>query len=408
LSRIGKVLAPLALIFIIFTQAVSAEYVYDIDNTIVDQIYWDTKIERNEYRSRVSEYLMLPTADECLEWEIDPEILEDMEPFPTNFNGINNQMISLMERYWKRAHYLSGYDLRSAICAFNFITTNPGHDYRIILNYPVDGRKYTFLNMNLFEMDYQEIIRMRKFRGINVDVRRGMIDDTVKFFHDWTPIQFNPPVIPQDYGWFPAKKRRHDYETRQHYGWVNTLKEESYIFYLESKEKRGADTDWPVLRKEVMDEILGVRLKDSEFYDENYDTKIWRQATYSSRWHLADIMNGLVGSINNNELRRTEVILKPVPKVSSRDTVRGVLLISEIMNKLEYKTAVPSRSEVERVLRFSRYIIAVANGRNYFRYDDQYAFHLLREEIKLVYGEIFEDTAWRHTVAYLVTANAVQ
>lgn len=350
---------------------------------------------------------MLPTVSECMEWEIDPEILEDMEPFPTNFNGINNQVISMMERYWKRGYYLSAYDLRSAICAFNFITKDPGHDYRVILNYPVDGRKYTFLNMSLFEMDYPEIIKMYKFRGIRVDIRRGMIDETVKFFYDWAPSQFDPPVIPQDYGRFPTKKVRCDYETRQHYGWVNSLKEESYIFYLEGKTKTGADVDWPILLKEVHEEILGVRNKDSEFYDENYETKIWRQATYSSRWYIADIMNGLVGTINNNELKRTEIILKPVPKSSSRDTVRGVLLISEIMNKLGYKTPAPNRTEIERVLKYSRLITATANQYNYYRYVDQSAFYMLREEIKLVYNETFEDTAWRHTVAYLVTTNAV-
>lgn len=277
----------------------------------------------------------------------------------------------------------------------------------MILNYPVDGRKYTFLNMCLFEMDYQEIIRMRKFRGINVNIRRGMINETVRFFHDWAPSQFENPVIPQDWGWFPTKKRRHDYESRQYYGWINPLKEESYIFYLDGKEKRGSDSSWAMLFNEVQNEILGVRLQGSEFYNENYDTKIWRQATYSSRWYLADIMNGLVGSINNNELKRAQVILKPEPKTSSRDTVRGVLLISEIMNKLGYNTSVPSRTEVERVLKYSNYFIEVADTYSYYRYDDQIAFYNLRAYIKHVYGEIFEDTAFRHTVAYLITANAV-
>ena len=130
-----------------FSQTTYGEYIYDIDNTIVDQIDWSTKIEDNEYVSQVSEYYMLPTSEECIEWEINPEILRDMEPFLTNFNGINNQMISMMERYWKRAYYLTSYDLRSAICAFNFITKDPSHDYRIILNYPVDGRKYSLFNL---------------------------------------------------------------------------------------------------------------------------------------------------------------------------------------------------------------------------------------------------------------------
>lgn len=398
----------LTIIFIIvFCNSASAEYIYDIDKTVVDQIDWNTKIVSNEYRSQVSEYYMLPTVSECLEWEIDPEILDDMEPFLTNFNGINNQMISMMERYWKRGYYLSSYDLRSAICAFNFITKDPGHDYRVILNYPVDGRKYTFLNMDLYDMDYQEIIKMQKFRSINVDVRRGMIDDTVKFFYDWAPSQFESPVIPQD-AMFPTKKIRHDYETRQYYGWSNSLKEESYIYYLEGKEKKGTDAEWSTLMAEVTEEILGVRNPESEFYDENYDTKLWRQSTYSSRWFIADIMNGLVGTINNNELKKTKVILPTLAKTSSRDTVRGVLLISEIMNKLGYQTPIPSRTEIERVLKYSNLITTTANQNNYYRYADQGAFHALREEIKLVYFETFDDAAWRHTTAYLATASAVR
>lgn len=407
-KRVKYCLVLFLIVMAIFCQSVYAEYIYDIDNTIVDQIDWNTKIENNEYKSSVNEYYMLPTVDECLEWEMDPEILKDMKPFPTNFNGINNQIISMMERYWKRGYYLSAYDLRSAICAFNFITKNPGHDYRIILNYPVDGRKYTFLNMNLFDMDYQEIIKMHKFRGINVDVRRGMIDEKVRFFYDWAPSQFEPPVIPQDYGLLPKRKIRHDYETRQYYGWTNSLKKESYIFYLEEKEKTGSDTDWSVLIKEVLAEILGIKNKDSEFYDENYDTKIWRQATYSSRWNLSDIMNGLVGTINNNELKKTSVVLPPVAKASSQDTVRGILLISEIMNKLGYKTTVPSRSEVERVLKYSHFIIAVADQNNYYRYANQADFNALREDIRIAYKETFEDIAWHHAVSYLVTANAVR
>jgi len=405
---VGKSIVLILTLIVLLNQSVYADYIFDIDNTIVDQIDWNTKVENNEYKSCVSEYDMLPTVDECLEWEIDPEILEDMEPFSTNFNGINNQMISLMERYWKRGYYLSGYDLRSAICAFNFITKDPGHDYRVILNYPVDGRKYTFLNMNLFEMDYQEIIKMIKFRGLSVDVRHGMVNETLKFFYDWAPSQFEPPVIPQDYGLFPTKKIRHDYETRQYYGWTNTLKEESYIYYLEGKEKEGSISEWHVLLKEVQDEILGVRNKDSEYYDENYETKIWRQATYSSRWNIADIMNGLVGTINNNELKKTKVILEPVAKVSSRDTIKGILLISEIMNKLEYSTPVPSKAEIERVLKYSNYIIAVANQNSYYRYTGQSAFEELRLELWRKFHETFEDTAWKHTVAYLVTSNAVR
>ena len=403
----NKLLLMLILCIAVFVQTVHAEYIFDIDNTIVNQIDWNSRIEPNEYRSQVSEYYMLPTAAECLEWEIDPELLEDMEPFLTNFNGINNQMISMMERYWKRSYYLSGYDLRSAIAAFNLITKDPGHDYRVILNYPVDGRKYAFLNMNLFEMDYQEIIKMHKFRGINVDVRHGMIDKTVRFFYDWAPSQFEPPVLPQDYGMFPTRKLRHDYETRQHYGWVNPLKKESYIYYMDGKEARGSDTDWPVLLNEVYKDLLGVRLKDSEFYNENYDTKIWRQSTYSSRWHIADIMNGLVGTINNNELKKTAIILKPIPKTSSRNTVGGVLLISEIMNKLGYQTPVPSRTEIERILKYSRYIVATANQNGYYRYAGQNAFHVLREQLEQAHNECFEDAAWQHTVAYLVTANAL-
>lgn len=410
MRAIGRKAFVIVLIFIpiaMLSQTANAEYIYDIDNTIVDQMDWNAKIENNEYRSKVSEYLMLPTVDECMEWEVDPEILEDMEPFPTNFNGINNQMISMMERYWKRGYYLSAYDLRSAICAFNFITKDPGHDYRVILNYPVDGRKYTFLNMNLFEMDYQEIIKMCKFRGIDVDVRHGMIDETVKFFYDWAPSQFEPPVIPQDYGLFPSKKVRHDYEMRQHYGWVNPLKEEAYIYYLEGKEKKGSDKDWSVLLKEAYEEILGVRNKNSEFYYEKYETRIWRQATYSSRWNISDIHNGLVGSINTSELKKTGVILKPESKPASRDTVTGVLLISEIMNKLGYQTPVPSKSEILGILKYSALITETANQNSYYRYANQYPFHLLREEIKSVYKETFEDTAWHHTVSYLVAANAV-
>jgi len=393
---------------IVFFNSALAEYIYDIDRTIVDQIYWDTKFESSEYRSQVSEYYMLPTVSECLEWGIDPEILKDIEPFHTNFNGINNQILLAMERYWKHGYYLSSYDLRSAICAFNFITKNPGHDYRVILNYPIDGRKYTFLDMNLFEMDYQEIIKMRKFRGIDVDIRYGMIDEIVKFFHDWAPSQFESPVMPQDYGMFPTKMRRHDYEIRQYYGWTNSLKEESYIYYLEGKEKRGYIGDWPKLFKEVQDEILGIRNKDSKFYDKSYETKIWRQATYSSRWHIADIMNGLVGVINNNELKRTGEILKPMAKTSSHDTIKGILLISEIMNKLGYQTSIPSRTEVERVLKYSSLITATANQNSYYRYADQRAFNVLREEIRLVYFETFDDTTWLHTTAYLIAANAVR
>jgi len=408
MQRIKKVLLQTLLCAIFMVQPVNAEYIYDIDVTIVNQIDQDTETESNEYKSRVSEYLMLPTVAECLEWEIDPKILEDMEPFPTNFNRLNNQIISMMERYWKRGYYLSGYDLRSAICAFNFITKNPGHDYRVILNYPVDGRKYTFLNMNLFYMDYQEIIKMHKFRGINVDVRRGMIDETVKFFHDWTPSRFEPPVIPQDYGMFPTKKIRHDYETRQYYGWTNSLKDESYIFYLEGKAKKGTPADWSLLYREVQEEILGVRNKDSEYYNENYDTKIWRQSTYSSRYYIADIMNGLVGTINSNELKKTKVILPAGAKVSSRDTVNGVLLISEIMNKLGYATGTPSKSEIERVLKYSGLIVTAANQNNYYRYTGQGAFNALREEIRKVYNETFSNTAWHLSVSYLVTANAVQ
>jgi len=261
--------------------------------------------------------------------------------------------------------------------------------------------------MDLFQMDYQEIIKMHKLRGIHVDVRRGMIDETVKFFHDWAPSQFENPVIPQDFGIFPTKKMRHDYEIRQYYGWVNTLKDESYIYYLEGKVKIGTAADWSILIKEVQDEILGVRNKVSEFYDESYETKIWRHATYSSRFYIADIMNGLVGAINNNELKRTKVILHATAKPPSRDTVSGVLLISEIMNKLGYKTATPSSSEVGRVLQYSSLIISTANQNNYFRYVGQFDFHSLRQEIRIKYGEVFNDIAWNHTVAYLVTANAV-
>jgi hypothetical protein len=207
---------------------------------------------------------------------------------------------------------------------------------------------------------------------------------------------------------FPTKKIRHDYETRQYYGWINLLKDEAYIFYLEGKVKKGTAADWPRLYREVQEEILGVRNKDSEFYNESYDTKIWRQSTYSSRYYVADIMNGLVGTINSNELKRTKIILPAKAKTSSRDTVRGVLLISEIMNKLGYETGTPSKSEVERVLKYSDLIIAVANKNNYYRYTGQVAFHVLREEIRKDYGETFSNTAWRLTVSYLVTANAVQ
>ena len=391
----------------VFSQTVYASYIYDIDNTIVDQMDWNTKTEDNEYISQVSEYYMLPTLEECMEWEIDPRILEDMEPFLTNFNGINNQMISMMERYWKRAYYLTGYDLRSAISAFNFITKDLGHDYRIILNYPVDDRKYSFLNMNLFDMDYQEIIKMYKFRGINVDIRNGMIDETVQFFYDWSPSQFESPVIPQD-GMFPTKKIRHDYETRQHYGWINMLKDESYLYYLEGKEKIGTSADWAILLKEVQEEILGVRNKNSEFYDESYDAKIWRQSTYSSRYYIADVMNGLVGTINNNELKKTGIILPTVVKSPSYEKVKGVLLISEIMNKLGYKTAIPNQSEIERILRYTDLIIAAADQNNYYRYAEQEDFDVLRGNIGVVYKETFEDAAWHHTVAYIVAANAVR
>jgi hypothetical protein len=78
------------------------------------------------------------------------------------------------------------------------------------------------------------------------------------------------------------------------------------------------------------------------------------------------------------------------------------------MNKLGYQTSVPSRADIERTLKYSMDIVTVANQNNYYRFSDQHAFEKLREDIERVYNETFEDTAWRHTAAYLVTANAVR
>lgn len=374
----GKKILILILTIFLYFSTVKAEWIYDLDPTIIDSPKTNYNKIKERYKTSVIEDSMLPTIEEFKQWDID--YIEVKEAISTNINDINERMLKYLDRYFSK------YNLISVIAAFNLATVDPGHNYKIITNYPVNERKYTWLNMNLDYMDFEDIVKGVHYDNFNVDLWNGLIKPSVSFFYDWTPEIFNHPIVLQEYGLLPDGIPHKDYQYTGFYEWENTHLNEYVIYYLDNKSKVAP-----------LDNYLKIQeLAKEEIKESSLTKKIWRHANYSSKWHFADLINGLAGDTDRH---------KHPDYSNSEDIYEGIMLIQQLESL--WSGSIPNDiGNINAVLEYKDFIINLSS-RDY-RYTGQEQYWKLKDYLRKEYGLYIDNTTWHYTVAYLITSKGVK
>ncbi len=282
--------------------------------------------------------------------------------------------------------YFPHYNLISVIAAFNLATDDPGHNYKIITNYPVNERKYKWLNMDLDYMDFEDIVKGVYYDKFDVDLWNGLIKLNVSFFYNWTPEIFNHPLILQEYGLLPDGIPHKDYQYTGFYEWENSHLDEYVIYYLDNKNKTA-----PLDNYIKTQELAKKELKESEL-----PSKIWRHASYSSRWCFSDLINGLAGDTDRHQH----------PEYNDNDDIYdGIMLIPQL-ESLWSNTTADTIGDIDAVLKYRDFIINLSDSD--YRYTGQNRYWKLKKYLEKEYGLEVDNTTWKYTVAYLITSKGVR
>ncbi len=373
----GKKLLALVLPVFLCSTLVKAEWIYDLDPTIIDTPK-NNYVTKERYKTSVVEDKMIPTVQECMQWDID--YVEIDKPIPTNINDINQKMLKHLDRYFPH------YNLISVIAAFNLAIDDPGHNYKIITNYPVNERKYKWLNMDLDYMDFEDIVKGVYYDKFDVDLWNGLIKSNVSFFYDWTPEIFNHPLILQEYGLLPDGIPHKDYQYTGFYEWENSHLDEYVIYYLDNKNKTA-----PLDNYIETQELAKKELKESKL-----PSKIWRHASYSSRWCFSDLINGLAGDTDRHQH----------PEYNDNDDIYdGIMLIPQL-ESLWSNTTADTIGDIDAVLKYQDFIINLSDSD--YRYTGQNRYWKLKKYLEKEYGLEVDNTTWKYTVAYLITSKGVR